>query len=88
MSNEAEKAALEILQIKRAKRGAPSPSLYWGTIVSVQTGPPKSLTITIGGSAVNVAGVRYSDSIATPTAGDVVRIERTGDDFYVTSRKA
>lgn len=88
MSTEAEKAALEILQVKRARRGAPLVLGYWGTIVSAQTGPPLSLTLTIGGSAVNVAGVRYLASYASPTAADVVLLAKLGDDWIVLGKRA
>jgi hypothetical protein len=59
----------------------------WGTVVSVQTGPPKSLTVNLNGSSVNVVGVRY-DSLYTFAPGDVFYGRRVGTDIIVEGKLA
>lgn len=56
---------------------------HWATVLSVQTGPPKTLTLKLDGSAVAIAGYRYHLAYATPTAGDYVLVDQVGTDFVV-----
>lgn len=41
-------------------------------VTAVAAGPPKTLTVTIGGSAVTVPGVSFLSSYTAPTVNDVV----------------
>lgn len=50
-----------------------------GVVQAVETGPPKTVTVTIGGSAHNTPGVRYG-SWYTPTVGDTVVLLVLGSD--------
>ncbi|MCK9929420.1 hypothetical protein MXD62_19925 [Frankia sp. Mgl5] len=48
-------------------------SMRTWVISAVNAGPPKSLDLTVtAGGKIAGAGVRYADSITTPTVGDVV----------------
>ena len=86
--NEAELSAQEVLLIKKARAGGKLLFLWWGTILSVQTGPPHSVTITIGGSSQPVPGVIY-DASYTPVANDVVWLLQTeDDDWFVGGKRA
>jgi hypothetical protein len=58
-------------------------SWTFGFVKSMQAGPPKSLTLTLAGSATQVAGFRYLASYANPQANDYVLILRNGSDSVV-----
>lgn len=51
--------------------------LRFGTVVSVQSG---SITVTVAGSTVEIAGVKYLDSY-TPTGSDTVALLTDGLDL-------
>lgn len=54
----------------------------WGTVISIQTGPPQTVTITLAGSNVPIAGVRFKRSYA-PVGGDTVLVDHVGTDIVV-----
>lgn len=59
-----------------AGQGDDSARLRQGVVASVQAGPPRTLTVTVGGS-VEVAGVRYLASYS-PQPGDTVWLVQQG----------
>ena len=61
--------------------------IQWGVVVSIQTGPPHTLTITLGGSATNIAKVSYLASY-TPTNGDVIALLVVGSDLIALGKLA
>jgi hypothetical protein len=62
---------------------APSNDIVWGIVDSIQTGPPKTLTLYIQGDTTNaVAGVEFLGSY-TPTVGDQVMCSKYGRDLVV-----
>ena len=54
------------------------PETHFGTVVSVQTGPPKTITVTLNGGSTNLT-VRYLASY-TPTVGDHCLLLLLGSD--------
>lgn len=53
----------------------------WATVLSIQTGPPRSLTINLAGQG-EIAGIRF-DSGYEPTVGDSVYGHIDDGDFMV-----
>lgn len=54
------------------------PSRGRGTVTAVNTGPPKTLTVTVGGASLTLRHLEGSYS-----NGDEVLIDKRGDDWYV-----
>jgi hypothetical protein len=72
---------------KRTDPTRPDPSqpvtrLRFGRIVSGQATTPATCTVTIEGSAVNIAGVRYPKGY-TVVAGDACVLAQVGTNFTV-----
>lgn len=63
-----------------------TPRFRQGVVVSVEAGPPKSVTVTVGGS-VEVPGVRYGRSYA-PVPGDTVWLVQQGPALWVVDALA
>lgn len=59
----------------------------FGVVVSIQVGSPTTLTLTLSGSAVAVAGVRFLSSY-TPLVNDTVVVETSGPDNIVLGNLA
>ena len=62
-----------------------------GVVVSVQAGPPRTLTITIGADTTQVPGIRFRASYnggTAPVAGDVVEIDAIGAYHVVLDKLA
>lgn len=73
-------------QVRAAARvvtTGPQPTRRRGTVTAVNTGPPKTLTVTVAGTSVTL---RRLD--ATYTVGDEVIIDTTGGDWIVLGRLA
>lgn len=57
--------------------GVPVVQRKWGTVVSIQNGPPRTCTITIGASSVQVPGVPLQAHVS-PKAGDKLALDVHG----------
>jgi hypothetical protein len=65
----------------------PVPRKRQGQVVSIQAGPPRTLTITLGGDPTEIPGIRYLDGFA-PVAGETVEILQNDSDLLVLGRVA
>jgi hypothetical protein len=54
----------------------------WGVIQAVSLGPPFTVTLTLGGSTVSIAGIACLPGY-TPTVGTTVPVDKSGDDLLV-----
>jgi hypothetical protein len=63
---------------KKSVTNAPRHKIVWGTVESLESGTPPTLTIKLAGG--NVAGICYL-SWYTPSPGDYVMCERYGTDL-------
>lgn len=62
-----------------------------GNVVSVQAGPPQTLTITIGADPTQIPGIRFRASYAAgvaPVAGDAIEIDAVGSYLVVVDKLA
>jgi hypothetical protein len=86
--NQAEASAKAVLRQKQAaKRGAFQVWAEWGVIVSQQTGPPRTVTMKLGGSTVSVAGWHVLDQPYTYVVSDVVLVLKIGPDDWIVAGK-
>lgn len=63
----------------------------YGAVVSVQPGPPRTLTITAGSDPTPIPGIRFRASYnagVAPVAGDNVLIDVVGRDHVVVDKLA
>lgn len=67
MSRHADDLATQLLGLLR-RRGMVE--RRWCVIVNVNTGPPKTVDVHIGGSTVLTSGLRYNGSVTAPLAGE------------------
>lgn len=62
----------------KAIRPPQLPSRGRGTVTAVNTGPPKTLTVTVGGASLTLRHLK-----GTYAVNDEVLIDKRGDDWYV-----
>ncbi len=58
-----------------------------GVIAATHVGPPKTVDLTLGGSAVVLTDIRYLNGY-TPTVADVVEVRVIGTDLLVLGELA
>jgi hypothetical protein len=65
-----------------ASSGLVTVAMQWGAVVSIQAGPPQTLTLTLAGSPTPIPGVKYMANYS-PNIGDTVIIWSVGTDLVV-----
>ena len=67
--------------------GPKAPMRFWGKVATVVTGPPKTVSVYLDGSAAATPNIRYHNSYS-PTVGDTVHVELVGGQFIVLDKLA
>lgn len=78
-------AAQSLGRLLAAKPQAGQINVRWATVTAVNTGPPKTVDLLMGGTAI--PAVLYTASY-TPTVADTVRVEILGSVPFVTDKVA
>lgn len=84
MTRRGERNLARQLTQDRRPRIVPELALRQAVVQSIDTGPPPSATVRVGGSTVDIAGVRWIG--VPPEAGDTVWVLRSGHDLLIIGR--